>query len=257
LLEESPGQWKGLAHLRTMAYSAYAVGSLCAGFLVVWLLFEGTMLLCAGFGVATVLVALTLPRPKVTHLQARKALRFLDLRTKNRTFRVFVVLFCVMGISYGLVGGFVLTWFLSYSGFNPEAIGLIFGTQILLAGILSYLFSRTLRTKQSILVSGVLFSAVFLLLGFAGPILAAVLILVYGGVQGIASVVQEIIHSSVCNKESYATDIGLLWSGFHVAESAGLALTGYLTAVGSFAAPFLLAAAVHIIFSVGAYRTLK
>jgi hypothetical protein len=240
-----------------MAYSAYAVGSLCAGFLVVWLLFEGTMLLCTGFGALTVLVSLTLTSPKASRLQARKALRFLDLRKKSETFKVFVALFCFMGISYGLVGGFVLTWFLSNSGFSPEAVGLIFGAQILLAGILSYLFSRTMRTKQSILISGVLFSAVFLLLGFSGPILAAVLILVYGGVQGVASVVQEIIHSSVCDEESYATDIGLLWTGFHIAESAGLALTGYLTAVWSFAAPFLLAALVHAVFSIGAYRALK
>jgi MFS family permease len=257
LLEESRGQWKVLVHLRTVAYLAYAVGSFLAGFLVAWFFFEGTMLLCAFFGALVVLVSLALTSPKKEHLRVSKALRFLDLRKKDKTFRVFLVLFCFMGVSYGLVGGFVITWFLSFNGFNPETIGLIFGVQILLAGLFSYLFSRTMRTKQSILVSGFLFSAVFLFLGFSSPVLAGVLILVYGGVQGVDGVVQEIIHTNICSKESYATDIGLLWTGFHIAESVSLVLTGYLISVWSFVAPFLLAALMHIVFSVGAYRSLK
>ena len=257
LLEESHRQWRVMVHLRTVAYLAYAAGSFLAGFLVAWFFFEGTMLLCAFFGALVVLVSLTLTSPKKKHLQVGKALQFLDFRKKEKTFRVFLVLFCFMGVSYGLVGGFVITWFLSFNGFSPEMIGLLFGLQILLAGLLSYLFSRTMRTKQSILVSGFLFSAVFLLLGFSSPTLAGVLILVYGGVQGVAGVVQEIIHTNICNKESYATDIGLLWTGFHIAESVSLVLTGYMISVWGFVAPFLFAVLMHIVFSVGAYRSLK
>lgn len=142
LLEESRGQWKILTNLRAVAYVAQAVGSLLSGFLIAWFLFEGTMLLCVLPGVLVALVSLTLASPRKEHLRVSKALRFLDFRKKDKAFRMFLVLFCFMGVSYGLVGGFVITWFLSINGFNGEMIGLIFGVQILLAGLFSYFFSR-------------------------------------------------------------------------------------------------------------------
>jgi predicted MFS family arabinose efflux permease len=110
---------------------------------------------------------------------------------------------------------------------------------------------------QSILISGILFSTVFLLLGFQSSVLAGVLIVVFGGVQGLVSVTQEIIQTNVSDKESYGTDIGLLWMGYHLGESLSLALAGYLISVWGYVAPFFLAALTFTIFSVGAHRCLK
>jgi MFS family permease len=257
LLEQDNGQLKTLIRLRTIVYVAYAVGSFAAGYLVAWILFEGTMLLCAAFGAVVVLVALTLKHEKKEEFELSKALHFLDFRRKEKLFRKFLILFCMMGVSLGLIGGFVLTWYLDGSGFNLEAIGLIIGTQILLAGIFTYLFSKTTRTRQTILLSGIMFAVTFLILGFTAPILAAVLIVFYGATQGIASIGQEAIASRISDKRSYGTDIGLLWTGFHITESLSLALTGIMISQWGFTVPFILSALTYLIFAVGSYFSLK
>ncbi|MCJ7422832.1 MFS transporter [Candidatus Bathyarchaeota archaeon] len=257
LLEQGGGQLKALIRLRTVVYIAYAVGSFTAGYLIVWILFEGTMLLCAAFGAAVVLVAMTLERGKKEEFDLSKALRFLDFRKKEKPFRRFFILFCMMGLSLGLIGGFVLAWYLDANGFNLEMIGLILGAQVLLAGVFSHLFSRTTRTRQSILLSGVMFAITFLVLGFAGPFLVAALIVLYGAVQGIASIGQEAIASKISDKRSYGIDIGLLWTGFHITESLSLALTGIMISQWGFAAPFGLAALTYSIFAVGSYFSLS
>ena len=257
LLEQDTGQLKTLIRLRTIVYIAYAVGSFAAGYLVAWILFEGTMLLCAVFGAVAVLVALTLKREKKEEFEFSKALRFLDFRKKEKLFRKFLILFCMMGVSLGLVGGFVLTWYLDANGFSLEAIGLIIGMQILLAGIFSHLFSKTTRTKQSILLSGIMFALTFVILGFTAPILAAALIVFYGATQGIASIGQEAIASRISDKRSYGTDIGLLWTGFHMTESLSLALTGIMISLWGFTVPFILSALTYLIFAVGSYFALK
>lgn len=257
LLEQGGGQLKTLIRLRTIVYIAYAVGSFAAGYLVAWILFEGAMLLCAAFGVVVVLVALTLKRGKKEEFDFSKALRFLDFRKKEKLFRKFLILFCMMGVSLGLIGGFVLTWYLDANGFNLETIGLILGTQILLAGMFSHLFSKTTRTRQSILLSGIMFAVTFLILGFAAPFIAAALIVFYGAIQGIASIGQEAIASRISDKQSYGTDIGLLWTGFHITESLSLALTGIMISQWGFTVPFVLAALTYLIFAVGSYFSLK
>jgi MFS family permease len=257
LLEQGGGQLKTLIRLRTVVYIAYAVGSFAAGYLIAWILFEGVMLLCAAFGVVVVLVALTLKRGKKEEFDFSKALRFLDFRRKEKLFRKFLILFCMMGVSLGLIGGFVLTWYLDANGFNLEMIGLILGTQILLAGVFSNLFSKTTKTRQSILLSGIMFASTFLILGFAAPFLAVVLIVFYGAIQGIASIGQEAIASRISNKRSYGTDIGLLWTGFHITESLSLALTGIMISTWGFTAPFVLAALTYLIFAFGSYFSLR
>jgi len=257
LLEQGCGQLKALIRLRTVAYIAYAVGSFMAGYLIAWILFEGAMLLCAAFGVVVVLVALTLKRGKKEEFDFSKALRFLDFRKKEKLFKKFLALFCMMGVSLGLIGGFVLTWYLDANGFNLETIGLILGSQILLAGMFSHIFSKTTRTRQSILLSGIMFAATFLILGFAFPFLAAALIVFYGAIQGIASIGQEAIASRISDKRSYGTDIGLLWTGFHITESFSLALTGIIISQWGFTTPFVLAGLTYLLFAVGSYFSLK
>lgn len=257
LLERNGGHWRILVYLRIVVYVAYAVGSLIAGFLVVWLFFDGTMLLCALFGVFVALLSLLLVAERKGQFSVEKALKFLDFRKKSKVFKIFLFLFFMMGVSFGLVGGFVIPLFLNVNGFSAEAIGLIIGVQILLAGLFSYLFVKTTRMRESILLSGVLFSVVFVLLGFSSALFAAVLVVVFGIVEGVAAIGQEGILSRICDKESYGTDIGLLMTGLHVGEAASLALSGFLIANWGFALPFLLAAASYAIFYVGSYIIMK
>ncbi|MFP3985051.1 MAG: MFS transporter [Candidatus Bathyarchaeia archaeon] len=257
LLEKSEGHWRILVYLRAIVYLGFAAGSLVAGFLVVWLFFEGTMLFCAVFGVFVFLLAFLLKSERKEEFNVKKALGFLDFRKKTRIFKIFVFLFFMIGLSYGFRGSFIIPLFLDEYGFTADAIGSIIGVQILLAGLSSFLFSRTTRIRKLLLIQGVLFSLTFSLLGFLSAVAAAGLLVAYGLVEGMSSIGQEGILSKISNKESYGTDIGLLMFGLHIGETASLALSGILIAAYGFAAPFLLAALTYAVFYLVSYIILK
>lgn len=257
LLEKSERKLTALLHLRAIVYAAYAVGSLVLGFLVIWFAFEGTMLLCSLIGGVGIILSLLLVGARKERFNMEKAMRFLDFRKKNRIFKAFLGLFLVMGMSFGFVEGFVFPLFLSTNGYSAEIIGFVIGVQTLLAGLFSYVFSKTSNVRGFILLGGVLFSATFLLLGFSSFLLAVALVLFYGVVQGIAAVGQEGILARITDEASYGTDIGLLMFGLHVGESVSLALSGFLIAAYGFAAPFLLAASTYVVFYMGSYVALR
>ncbi|MCS7124621.1 MAG: MFS transporter [Candidatus Bathyarchaeota archaeon] len=253
LLERSRGDWRTLVILRTTVYLAYATGSLAAGFLMVSIFYEGTLLLCAFLGVLGVLFSITLVDDKKGEFDMQQALRFLDFRKKNRKFKIFLFLFFMMGLSFGFRSGYVIPYFLSASGFSAETVGLIVGVMILLAGLFSYLFSKCSRVKELILISGTAYSVLLTLLGFSPPALTAVLVILVGIVEGMNSIGQEGILSKICDKESYGTDIGLLMMGLHIGEAGSLALSGVLIAKGGFAASFIPAAALYSAFYMGTF----
>jgi len=257
LLEKNGRHWRILVYLRAVMYVAFAVGSLLAGFFVIWLLYEGTMMLCALIGVFGVFSSFLIVGGRKKHFSVKKALHFLDFRKKKRLFKIFLILFFVLGLSFGFRGGFVIPLFLDNYGFAAETIGLILGLQILLAGIFSYLFSKSGNMKQLILLSGVLYSVTFFLLGFSSSVFATALLIAYGFVEGMTSIGQEGILSRITDKNSYGTDIGLLMMGLHVGETLSLALSGLLISMRGFAAPFLLTASTYAIFSVASYLILR
>ena len=257
LLEKSGGRWRILVQLRSIVYVSYAFGSLMAGFLAAWLLFEGTMLLCAIFGLFTISLSFLLVSERKAQFSMEKALNFLDFRKKTKIFKIFLVLFFMIGLSYGFRGSFIIPLFLDKNGFSAEAIGLIIGTQILLAGFSSLLFSKSTKIRQFILWNGILTTLTFSLLGFLGSVYAASLVIIFGFIEGMAPIGQEGILSKICDKESYGTDIGLLMMGLHVGETLSLALSGFLIAWWGFAVPFLLAALTYIIYYLTSYHILK
>jgi MFS family permease len=257
LLEEDPGNWRLLISMRTLVYFAFAGGSLAAGFLIVWFLFEGTMLFCAMLGVVVLLLAMFLPSERRREFGFGKALGLLDLRRKTFLFKSFLFLFLLMGLSLGLIGGFVITIFLDSNGFGSEAIGLIIAIQLLLAGGSCYIFSKTTKVKQLILVSGLLLSITYALMGFSTSTIAAALVIMTGWINGMMTVTQEGIMSNIADRQSFGTDIGLLWMGFHIGESISLVITGFLIATWGFIAPFTLTAVSFPLFYVPAYLIMK
>jgi hypothetical protein len=146
---------------------------------------------------------------------------------------------------------------LDRNDFNAEAIGLIIGTQILLAGFSSILFSKSTKIRQFILWNGILTSITFSLLGLLESAYAAFLVIVFGFIEGMSPIGQEGILSKICDKESYGTDIGLLMTGLHIGETLSLALSGFLIAWQGFLAPFLLAASTYMIYYLTSYHILK
>jgi len=257
LLERSERKWTTLVRLRTSAFVAYAVGSLLAGFFIVWFLYEGTLMLCVLVGVLVVPVSLLLVGGRRERFNAKKALHLLDFRKKGKVFKMFLALFFVMGLSFGLRSGFVFPWFLSANGFDTETVGVLIGLQILLAGLFSYLFARRSEMRRLILVSGVLYTVVLVLLGFSGLVFAGVLVVVFGVVEGLLSIGQEGILLRITNEESYGIDIGLLMMGLHSGNTLSLALSGFLISWWGFVAPFLLSAFIFVVFYVGSYLILR
>ncbi|MEM3873628.1 MAG: MFS transporter [Candidatus Bathyarchaeia archaeon] len=253
ILERSKGNWRLLVNLRAVVYVAYAFGGLIAGFLAALILYEGTMILCALLGFFGLLLSFTLIDERKGDFTVEQALRFLDFRKKGRRFKIFLFLFFMMGLAFGFRSGYVIPYFLSTVGFSAEDVGLVFGAMILMAGLSSYIFSRCHDVKKLILISGIVYSALLIPLGFSFPVLAAVLVVAVGFAEGMNSVGQEGILSKICDRESYGTDIGLLMMGLHLGESASLALSGILIANWGFTASFVLAATIYAVFYIGAF----
>ena len=258
LLEESGGRTKALVHLRTSAFVSMAVGSLLAGVLIIWFSFTNTLLLCVVVGAIVIPTSLLLTeRKKRSGFSKKGALHFLDLRKKEKMFRIFFVLFFVMGLSFGFKGGYVFPLFLEENKFDAEAIGFFIGVQTLLAGLSLYLFSRRAKLERLILVSGLLYSLFLLSLVFSSHLSAALLLVTFGFADGLVGGGSEGILAKITGEKSYGTDIGLLMMGLHAGTTISLAMSGFLIALWGFAVPFLSSALIFPIFYVSAYFLLK
>ena len=257
LLEKSEKKWTISVHLRTAAYVSYAVGSLLTGFLIVWLFYEGTLMLSVLVGAFVIPLSLLLFGRRKKRFSVAKALHLLDFRKKKKVFKVFLILFFVMGLSFGFRSDFVFPLFLSKNGFDAEIIGVLLGLQILLAGLFSYLFARRVELKKLILLSGVLYTVILVLLGFSSSAFAGILVIAYGTIEGLLSIGQEGILSRITGKESYGTDIVLLMMGLHSGRTLSLAMSGLLISMWGFVAPFLMSAWIFSLFYVTSYFILK
>ena len=258
LLEESGKKRKTLVHLRTTAYVSMAVGSLLAGVLIVWFSYTNTLLLCVLVGAAVVPTSLLLTdKKKRGGFSKKKALHYLDLRRKEKVFTVFLVLFFVMGLSFGFKGGYIFPLFLEENKFDAEAIGVFIGVQTLLAGLSLYLFSKKIKLEKLILLSGSLYTLFLLLLGFSSRLSAAFLVIVFGLADGLVGGGSEGILVKITGEKSYGTDIGLLMMGLHAGTTISLATSGFLITLWGFTAPFLSSALIFPIFYISAYFLLK
>jgi len=257
LLEESERKREALVHLRTTAYVSTAIGSLSAGFLIVWLFYTNTLLLCVIVGAFIIPTSLLLVGRRKGEFNMKQALQYLDLRSKEKAFKKFLLLFFIMGLSFGFISGYVFPLFLSENGFDAETIGVFLGIQTLLAGLFSYVFAKKIKVERLILLSGLLYSLVLLLLGFSSYVFAAFLVVMYGVVDGLLSGGQEGILLKISREESYGTDIGILMMGLHGGTTISLATSGFLITLWGFTVPFLLSASIFVVFYVSAYLLLK
>jgi MFS family permease len=258
LLEESGRRTRALLHLRTSAYVSMAVGSLLAGVLIIWFSFPNTLLLCVVIGAVVIPMSLLLTeRKKRSSFSKKEVLHYLDLRKKEKMFRIFLVLFFVMGLSFGFKGGYIFPLFLEENGFDAETIGVLIGVQTLLAGLSLYLFSRKAKLEKLILLSGLLYSLFLLPLAFSSHLSAAFLVVIFGFADGLVGGGSEGILAKITGEKSYGIDIGLLMMGLHAGTTISLAMSGFLIAMWGFAIPFLSAALIFPFFYFSAYFLLK
>lgn len=258
LLEEGGRTSKTLVHLRTAVYVSSAVGSLLAGVLIVWLSYMNTLLLCVLVGASVIPTSLLLnERKKRRGFSTKKALHYLDVRKKERMFTIFLILFFVMGLSFGFRGGYVFPLFLEENEFDAEAIGVFLGAQTLLAGLSLYSFSKRVTLERLILLSGFLYSLFLFSLGFSSSLSAGFLVILFGLADGLVGGGSERILAKITGETSYGTDIGLLMMGLHVGTSISLAISGFLIAIWGFAVPFIFSSLTFPIFFISAYLLLK
>ena len=257
LLEMSERKWTALVHLRTVAFTAMAVGSFLAGFLIVGISYQGTLVFCILFAAIIIPLSLMLDSGKRKKLSIADVLALLDFRRRSKVFRIFFVLSFLRGLATGFWSGFVLPLFLKGNGFGAQTIGLLLGLQALIAGASSYVFARESRLKKLILTSGVLYTLLFTLLGLSVSIFSGLLIIFLGVVEGLLAVVNEGVLPRITKRESYGSDIGLLMLGLHVGLTLSLAISGFLISSFGFVLLFVFSALVLIPEYVISYVVLK
>ena len=190
-------------------------------------------------------------------LDMAKALRALDFRKRKKSFKDCLVLFFMMGLSFGFVSGFVYPLFLSHNGFDAGTIGLLLGLQILLAGLVSYSFAGRFEIRKLIVFSGLLHTFTLISIGFSSSFIAGSLVVIYGAIEGLLGIGQEGIVSKITDEESYGTDIGLLWMGHNIGSTVSLAMSGLIISLLGFVAPFLISALLYTFFYTTYYFILR
>lgn len=260
ILEHAKNKRKGLIQMRAIDSVSTALGSLIAGFLIAWLFYPNTIILTLLIGLLIIPFALAMKDKRVKRFDVIKAYKLLDYKRKGKFFKIALVILCLMGLSYGLIAGYVFPLFLKSNGFNVEWIGLLLGFQTLLAGVFTYFCIGKIKLWKLIFYSGIAYSIVLFLLGVSSVLISSILVilfLLFGIVSGAVDAGVEGIFSRVADSESYSIDIGLLFMGFHSARTVSLMLSGFLIASFGFIAPISLSAFIFIGYFILAYRTFR
>lgn len=247
ILDRVKEKRKALSKLMSLNHISDALGRLISGFLIVWLLYENLILFCVSLAVLILLISLSLKEIRTEKTETRSLLHFLDLRKKDKAFKRFLISFFFLGLSQGLITGYIFPLFLEESGFEPVTTGILLGFQILLSGIVLNLLSRT-NLKKILLYGGSFYSFMLFLIGFSGYTMAAVFTVLFGFAMGITHLLPEGIFSMMAKKESYGSDIGLLLTGLHAAKTISLGLSGLVIAVLGFPLLFCFSSIIFIIF---------
>ena len=262
IMENSKDKNRDLIRMKSVDSISTALGSIIAGFIIVWLFYPNTMLVALLIGLLTIPFALSIKDKKIKRFDVIKASRFLDQRRKSKSFKMALILLFLLGLSYGLIAGYVFPLFLKDAGFNVETIGILFGAQVLIAGVFTYFSTgRRIRFWKFLLFSGMFYFITLLLLGISSiliPVILIIFFLLFGIASGIVDAGTEGIFARVTDSKSYSTDIGMLFMGFHAARTISLILSGFLIEyLGGFIAPISLSAFIFIGYFVLASKTFR
>lgn len=234
-----------------------AFGTLLAGFLIVIFLYDKTLLLLIALSV------LLFPNVKMLKDKVKRKIspsaivRALDFRSKSKKFKNFVGIFFLLGLSWGLITGYILPLFLKTMGVPVENIGLLLGIRVLFNGIFIYLFSSIWTGKRKILVGGLLISLIIALLAFSDYTTLPVLIVLFGMASGIADAGYETIFVHIVDHDSLGRDIGILLIGTHVGMSVTQGLSGFVITSLGFPILFFTSAMLFTLFSLAAYYNMN
>lgn len=261
-MDHSKEKEAALIKLRGVDSALGAIGMLAAGFLVVLLFYYNTLLLLIGLSL------LILPNVKLMHdavkfrekLDVRRIVQALDFRRKSAKFKNFIVIFTLLGLSWGFITGYILPVFLQSLGVPVQDIGLLLGVRALCnAGVL-YLFTKIWTGKRKIIVGGLLFAFMLGLLALsvsAGVAAVSVLVVLTGLVAGVADAGFETIFVSVSDHNFVGRDIGIIMIGLQAGQSLTQGLSGYVITYLGYPAMFFMAAMLYALFSVASYHNMN
>jgi len=108
-----------------------------------------------------------------------------------------------------------------------------------------------------LMYGGVFYSSMLFLVAFSGHMLATIFVVIFGFAIGIGDLLSEGIFSIITTKGSYGSDIGLLETGFHSANTISQAFSGFLIAILGFPSLFCFSSIIFVIFLSITYLSLK
>lgn len=256
IMDHSEDKKKRLVHLRIFSSSFEALGNLAAGFLIVWLFYQNTLLFLVFVGALSIPISLSLKDFARSRFSFAKAFKSMDFRNRTKEFKKFLALFLISGISDGFIAGYVFTVFLSSIGMNAEFIGIVLAAKLLITGICAYFFTKT-DIIRLLLIGGMMYCVSLLLLGFSNTVFAVAVLVLLGAANGLIINVSEAFLSSITSGEAYAADIGLLLTSFHIGRTASLFSSGFVIASYGFPTVFVLSSAAYAFFTFLTYKVVK
>lgn len=257
ILDVSKEPRKDLVIMRTVGYIVWGISSLITGFLIIWFLYSGTLLLVFIIGLIGILAAFGIKDEKNRRKLVKSALDHLDFRKRNKSFKKLVLPFIIAGLSYGFINGYVFPLFLQSVGFNVETIGILIGVQAIISGFFVFVYTRKGNISKLLLYGGILYVITLSILGFVNLPLIAIVFLLFGIGVGITDGCYEGIFTNIANRKSYASDISLLLFGMNIATSISQAAAGFLIQNFGFGIVFIISAAIFLIYSVWSSKILK
>jgi len=256
-MDHSENKERSLMMMRGLNGVFEALGTLLAGFLVVTILYENTILLLVLLSVLIFPNVRMLKDKRKVKLNLKMALKSLDFRHKSRKFKNFIGIFFLIGLSWGFIGGYIFPTFLKTMGIPVGMIGLLLGIRIMFNGLSVYAFSSLWDGRRKILVGGILFSIAVSALAFVDLSILPMVIILMGMVGGLGDAGHESIFVTVADEKSIGKDIGTLMIGTHVGISITQALSGFVITNLGYQVLFPIAGLLYMLFSITAYYNLN
>jgi MFS family permease len=250
VLEQNKERLKGLIEMRVFDFISGALGTLIAGFLIVFLFYSNALIFCIFISFLSIPTSLKISEKKKKSFQIKEILEILDISKKTKIFKKALIIFFILGLSLGLTAYYVFPLFLKENGYDTESIGLILGIQAFINGISLYYFSKRFSFKKIIIYSAILYFSFLLLLCFLKNFWVGLILIAFGLANGLLTAgIEGIFSRTTTNGFAYGTDIGLLMTTFHIGRTLSLGFSGFLISFYGFPILFIISAFIFLLYS--------
>ena len=238
---------------------ALAAGTIVSGFLILFVGFQGIFFSLAVFSVLIFVPARMFKTETKQRLSTTGLLRRLDPRSVDHETWHTAMTICWYMIASSLVFSFILPIFLYSKGLGSWEIGMVLGIYNGVGGIL-LLFSvrRPPSVKITLLVQSILYlsAAVLVPVSESWPMIAMIIVMAFGEYTSFI-VLETLISQSATGSENIATTIAFLFLPGTLAQIPALMFAGLLVEKIGYGAPFWIAGAFFVIYSLESWRIIR